>query len=280
MITEKKIKCLDVTINYIDEGAGVPIIFIHNGGGFYQSWIHQIEYFISGYRVIAFDLPGFGESSESTRPYSLDYFYQVLVVFLNNLQIDKMLLVGNCIGASIAIKYKNRYPLKVIKLILINICPGERLIHLTLFRIILFKVKSEFITGTFKKIVRFLITGTPVKNKFPDILFGPRPDKESSVYMKYLLKFKDPKQTRSRINLLFASNTFTLSRILEDNSHVSDSLLIWGEFNKVADLRKEGYFHQNLCGIQTINIMEGCGHLLMYESPERTNKLIRDHIES
>lgn len=280
MITEKKIKCLDVIINYIDEGSGVPIVFIHNGGGFFQCWIKQIEYFRDEYRVIALDLPGFGESSESDQPYSLDYYFQILTIFLNNLRIDSFIMVGNCIGATIAIKYKNQFPEKVLKLVLINICPGERLIPLNLFRMILFRVKSKFISGGIKKVVLFFFTRTPLKNRFPDILFGSVPDKESPVYIKYLLKFKDPKQTRSRINLLFASNTYTLNRILKDNSHIAGSLLIWGELNRVADLRKEGYFHQKLCGIQKINIIEGSGHLLMYESPERTNKLIRDHIES
>lgn len=280
MITEKKINCLDVTINYVDEGEGIPMVFIHNGGGFLQIWLKQIEHFRKVFRVIALDLPGFGESSESNSPYTIDYYSQILEAFLKNLGIDKMIMVGNCIGASLAIRYKNRFPDKIIKLVLINICPGERLIPLKLFRTILFRVKSQFIKKTFMKIVCFSMTKTPLKKKFPDILFARHPDKKSYVYQKYIIKYKEPRQTRSRINLLFASNTFTLRRILDDNSQISDSLLIWGEFNKVASLEKEGYYHCSLCGIQTINIIKGGGHLLMYEFPDQTNKLISDYLES
>ncbi|MCU0461851.1 MAG: alpha/beta hydrolase [Bacteroidales bacterium] len=280
MITEKKCKCLDVTINYIDEGEGVAMVFIHNGGGFLQTWTRQIEYFSSWYRVIALDLPGFGESTESTSSYSLDYYFQVLEVFLTTIKVEKMIIVGNCIGATLAIKYKNHSPHKVIKLVLINICPGERLIPSGLFRIFLFRIKSNLFKAGMKRIIRLIFTKTPLRNRFPDILFGQHPDKLSPVYKKYLLKFKDPRQTRSRINLLFASDTYTLSRVLENNSYITDSLLIWGGCNKVADLKREGYYHRDICGIKTINIIEGSGHLLMYESPARTNKLIREYIES
>jgi pimeloyl-ACP methyl ester carboxylesterase len=280
MIIEKKCKCLDVTINYIDEGVGAAMVFIHNGGGFFQTWIRQIEYFSSCYRVIAFDLPGFGESTESISSYSLDYYFQILEVFLNNIKVGRMIMAGNCIGATLAIKFKNHYPLRVISLVLINICPGERLVPFALFRKLFFGIKSNLFKEVLKKIICIIFTKTPVKNRFPDILFGQNPDKDSPVYKKYQLKLKDPRQTRSRINLLFASDTYTLSRILENNSYITDSLLIWGGCNKVADLRKEGYYHRDLCGIKTINIIEGSGHLLMYESPDQTNKLIREYIES
>jgi|WetSurSiteA1Bulk_404760.scaffolds.fasta_scaffold34510_2 pimeloyl-ACP methyl ester carboxylesterase len=280
MITEKKCNCLDTTINYIDEGEGVAMLFIHNGGGFLQTWIRQIEYFSNGYRVIALDLPGFGESTESASPYTLDYYFSVLEIFLNNIKVEKMIMIGNCIGATLAIKFKNHYPLRVIRLVLINICPGERLVRVGLFRILLFRINLNIFKAGMKKIIRFFFTKTPLKKRFPDILFGQNPDKETPLYKKYQLKFKEPRQTRSRINLLFASDSYTLSRILKNNSYITDSLLIWGSCNKVADLRREGYYHRDLCGIKTLNIIEGSGHLLMYESPDQTNKLIREYIES
>ncbi|MBE0654098.1 MAG: alpha/beta hydrolase, partial [Bacteroidales bacterium] len=237
MMTDKKIECLDVTINYIDTGKGNPMVFIHNGGAFYQIWTHQIEHFRHDYRVIAVDLPGFGESSESSHPYTLEYYYTILSVFLDKLGIDRMILVGNCIGSTIAIKYRINNPERVIKLIIMNICPGERLVTNRIVRKVFFMNKPAWITSLMKRVMSFLLIRWPVKNRFPGILFGPSPDRESMLYRKYVEKFKDPGQTRSRVNLWFESDSFTLNRTVKNDTDVSEALLIWGEKNRVADLR-------------------------------------------
>jgi len=280
MAREKKIECLDVIINYIDEGEGIPMVFIHNGGSFYQIWVNQIEHFRHDYRVIALDLPGFGDSSESTHPYTLDYYYDIMIVFLQKLGVDKVILVGNCIGSTIAIKYKTHNPLKVIKLILVNICPGERLVPSKILKQALFSPKPKLITEVLKRTMGFFLTRWPAKNRFPDILFGSAPDRSSEAYRKFVAGFKEPGQTRSRVKLYLASDTFTLDRTVKDNTSISDSLLIWGEHNKVADLGREGYYHKELCGIERINIIDKAGHMLVYESPIEVNRLIREFIGS
>ncbi len=280
MENQKRIKCLDATINYIDEGNGDVILFIHNGGGFLQLWTKQIEYFSHSYRVIALDLPGFGESSESLNAYTLDYYIRIIHDFLNKLKINELNIVGNCIGASLAIRSKIMYPEKVKKIVLINICPGKRLIRSPLLRILIFKIKSKSFRARFSSLITFLYLKTFTKNRFPGILFGKNPDKESIIYKKYIEKMQSSKQMRSRLNLLFASDTFTLKLYMGDNSKIKNALLIWGECNRVASLKREGKYHRALCGIKNINVVKDSGHLLMYESPDETNKLIKNYLES
>lgn len=87
-------------------------------------------------------------------------------------------------------------------------------------------------------------------------------------------------QTRSRINLFFASDSYTLKRFLKDSDTTRDALLLWGEKNKVASLEKEGLYHKEFCGIGKLHVLKGCGHLLMAESPEETNQLIKNYLEN
>lgn len=280
MKNQKRIKCLDVTINYIDEGNGDVILFIHNGGGFLQLWTRQIEYFSHSHRVIALDLPGFGESSESFNAYTLDYYFSIIHEFLNKLKINELNIVGNCIGASLAIRSKNLYPEKVKKIVLINICPGERLIRSPLLRILIFKIKSKPFRAIFSSFITFFYFKTFIKNRFPGILFGKKPDRESIIYKKYIEKMHSSKQVRSRLNLLYSSDTFTLKGYMSDNSKIKNALLIWGEYNKVASLKREGKYHSALCGIKNINVVKESGHLLMYESADETNELIKNYLGS
>lgn len=278
MNREKRTECRGVTINYIDEGEGIPMVFLHNGGGFYQIWEKQIAHFKKDYRVIAPDLPGFGESGESTMPYSLDYYFAFLDDFLQNLKLDRVILVGNCIGASLAIRYALEYPNKVIKMVLMNICPGERLFPSVFLRALLFKPKPKRVTKCLKAMFRFILSKTPARRQFPGILFGENPDRQSVLYKKYLEKFREPKQTRSRVNLLFACDSFTLKRIIGNTGTMPGAQLIWGEKNKVAGLKKEGYYHKNLCRIEKMHIIAGGGHLFMYELPHQTNSIISKYL--
>jgi len=96
--------------NVLTAGEGDPIVFLHNGGGNLWNWAHQIEHFGSSHRVIAPDLPGFGRSHRPANPLTLDDFVSGLGGLLGSLECRRPLLVGNCIGASIALEYALRHP--------------------------------------------------------------------------------------------------------------------------------------------------------------------------
>lgn len=277
---ERIVNCLGIDINYVDSGNGNALVFIHNGGGFWQIWTRQIEYFSSFYRVIALDLPGFGESTESNRPYTLDFNVSIFREFIEKLNITELILIGNCIGATIAIRYKMLFPERVRKLVLMNICPGERLIRPAFMRFLLFGIENELIQRNLKRLLIFAFSKTPAKNKFPAVLFNKNPDKTNPIYQKYVDKFKEPKQSRSRLNLLFAVNTYTLKNIIKDNSLSKDTLLLWGGQNQVSVYPREAVWHQHLCGLERMIIIENSGHLLMYESPEITNQLIETYLKT
>ena len=107
-----------------DAGAGRPLVFLHNGGGTFLNWAYQLEYFLPNYRVIAPDLPGFGRSARLGLPLTLDLYVQGLKDQLDRLNISKPILIGNCIGSSIALEFALREPERVAALALFNVCGG------------------------------------------------------------------------------------------------------------------------------------------------------------
>ena len=127
------------------------MIFLHNGGGFWQIWKNQISHFEVTHRVIAIDWIGFGSSSEAEEPLTLEFYYRTLRHFVSRLNIHDFILVGNCIGASVAVKYKQLHPKEVSHLILMNICPGIRMVRSRIMRMLLFK---EIRDGWDKKMLK------------------------------------------------------------------------------------------------------------------------------
>ena len=49
-------------VHRVEAGNGEPLVFLHGVGGDSASWAPQIEAFSSGFRAIAWDMPGYGPS--------------------------------------------------------------------------------------------------------------------------------------------------------------------------------------------------------------------------
>jgi len=82
-------------------------------------WRHQIAEFQKTHRVLAIDLPGFGQSSTPHEEMSIIGFADRLREFLDILAVtEKITLCGLSMGGSIALQFALRHPQKLSQLIL------------------------------------------------------------------------------------------------------------------------------------------------------------------
>ncbi|HZL40316.1 MAG TPA: alpha/beta hydrolase [Pseudolabrys sp.] len=89
-------------IAYREVGHGPPIIFLHGLGGNSQSWEPQFAAFSGGHRVVAWDMPGFGNSELPERPFVATRDYSSLARrFLAALGIERAIGVGTSYGTVI-----------------------------------------------------------------------------------------------------------------------------------------------------------------------------------
>ncbi len=109
-------------INYIDEGEGEVVILLHGWGSNLKSFNSLIELLKSKYRVLAIDYPGFGESSELKRSFTIDDYADIVEKFLVKLGIKKVILVGHSYGGRIILKLNSRkaLPFEIKKNVLID----------------------------------------------------------------------------------------------------------------------------------------------------------------
>jgi pimeloyl-ACP methyl ester carboxylesterase len=82
------------------------LILLHGIGSSSGSWVAQLDYFSTDYRVIAWDLPGYGVSTSlvQKKPTAQDYAAS-LVNFVDALGIRPNILIGHSLGALIAGSY-------------------------------------------------------------------------------------------------------------------------------------------------------------------------------
>ena len=263
-------------VNYVKKGVGEPIIFLHNGGGFWQTWIKQIDYYSKKYTVFGIDWPGFGESAYPNEPISLSLLTQTLTSFISELNLSKVILVGNCIGGSTALNYAQLFPEKVEKLVAFNVCPGKHIYRYAHYSYLIKSInKSPFIKKHISSLLAFVFTKTFVKKNFPAVLFEDSIDRQDFLFQKYIEKIKEEKQTKSRLNIVFSVDTFTVDQFMDPSKPVAHHL-VWGEKNKVTPLEKHGYMHNKHLDPIAFNVIKEGSHLCMYEREMETNEII-DH---
>jgi pimeloyl-ACP methyl ester carboxylesterase len=115
---------LGVKIHYQDTGPSknpIPILFLHGFGSSLQTWDVWTKDLRSEYRVISIDLPGFGLTGEDPSGIYTDRRgVEVIEAFLKELQIPKVVMVGNSMGGKLAWQFAAQYPEQVTKLVLIS----------------------------------------------------------------------------------------------------------------------------------------------------------------
>jgi 3-oxoadipate enol-lactonase len=104
---------------HLDEGHGSPLVFIHGFPLDHTMWRHQIAEFGSTHRVLAVDLPGFGQSPLAPGEMSIIGFADQLSEFLDRIGVtEKITLCGLSMGGSISLQFALRHPDKLSGLIL------------------------------------------------------------------------------------------------------------------------------------------------------------------
>lgn len=110
-------------VHYRDQGnsKGHPLVLIHGIISSLHTWDGWVDELKGEYRIIRFDLPGFGLSGPlANESYSRENYVHFLDAFFKKLNIVKPHIVGNSLGGFVAWNYAATYPDKVNKLILLD----------------------------------------------------------------------------------------------------------------------------------------------------------------
>ncbi len=106
-------------VNIIDIGSGPPMIFLHGLSGCWQNWLENLPFFARDHRVIAVDLPGFGESQMPREPISVTGYARMLDALCDALDLDRVIVVGNSMGGFVGAELAIRFPHRVDQLCLV-----------------------------------------------------------------------------------------------------------------------------------------------------------------
>jgi pimeloyl-ACP methyl ester carboxylesterase len=110
----------NATLPFESHGTGAPIVFVHGYAQNMSIWDEQIPALAPKYRVIRYDVRGFGRSTGDVDPtvHAAD-----LGALLDSLRITSATIVGLSMGGAIALNFAVNYPTRVNALVLYGTPP-------------------------------------------------------------------------------------------------------------------------------------------------------------
>jgi pimeloyl-ACP methyl ester carboxylesterase len=93
-------------ISTLSAGSGPPVLMLHGLGGTKASFLPTVAALApQGRRVIAADLPGFGDSDKPlAAPYDAKFFSRATIALIDELGLDSVDLVGHSMGGRVALE--------------------------------------------------------------------------------------------------------------------------------------------------------------------------------
>lgn len=108
-------------INVVELGEGPPLVFVHGLIGRWTHWVEQLTAFARSHRVIALDLPGFGDSPlPPDGRIFVPSFARTVDRLMEALQLDAATFVGHSMGGFTAVELAIGFPQRVERLLLLS----------------------------------------------------------------------------------------------------------------------------------------------------------------
>jgi len=117
-VSARKIDTGRMNVNYVEAGAGTPIVFLHGLGWDNRLWTRQIERLAGRYRAIAPDTRGHGGTDVPPGPYSIDAYCEDFIAFIDAIKLDCFILVGFSQGGMTAQTFAVAHQDRLIGLVL------------------------------------------------------------------------------------------------------------------------------------------------------------------
>ncbi len=98
-------------ISYLEAGdpAAAPVVFLHGIGGAARTFRRQLDHFGAECRAVAWDMPGYGNSTPLPLV-SMDALAAALAGFIEELGLDRPVLVGHSLGGMVVQRLLTRAP--------------------------------------------------------------------------------------------------------------------------------------------------------------------------
>ncbi len=242
----------NLAIEYTDQGTGPVVLMLHGWGDNLHTFDPLLQY-ISKYRVVRLDLPGFGNSLRSEDTWGVVEYARFVQSFIKKLQIDPQVVVGHSFGGRV-----------IIKGVGVGIFAPQKIVLIASAGVARKTTIKSLVLRLFAKIGKALTLIPPL-----------------SIYRQQLRK-KLYGAIGSDYFAAGAMRDVFLKVVREDLVHYArqirvPTLLIWGSEDTATPLT-EGETIRDAIRQSELEVIQGATHFVHQEKPHEVAALIREFI--
>lgn len=270
----------NLDIKYVRSGKGQPLVFLHNGGASHVIWKDVISRLSGSYETFALDLLGYGSSSKPKAGYELSKHVNILTAFVEHFQLEKIVLIGNCMGSAISLTYTMSNPSNVRALVLVNPLTAKTFTAGKLGVFLRLRQSAPKFSRTIYKGLGKFHLNRFISEQSLRMQFG------STGKAKHLQKSEDlcacftgEGQMNSLLWTLDDLVNYEVFDKFSPPENFPPVCTIWGLENEILSA-KAGRTLNAALKPEREEWIAGGGHLVMLEEPEKVAEIIREFISS
>lgn len=242
-------------------GDGPPLVLVHGLANSLEIWDRVHDRLARRFRVISFDLPGFGRASRSAAAYDGPFFAKQLNALVAALALKRVLLVGNSLGASVILHLSDLAPEQIAGAVLA--APGGfgRKTNLTM------RIPALPVIGS------WLGRPTPLNNKLTLRLAIHDHANVTTDLLELVNRYAaQPGSNHSFVQTLQSGVGLRGSRGCDDVERIArrfnaPTLVVWGRQDRVFPAAQADRAVQLLPRSEQL-LIDACGHYPHWEQPD------------
>jgi 3-oxoadipate enol-lactonase len=245
-------------------GSGDLVLFLHGIGGNRTNWHDQLPHFSPFCHAVAWDARGYGLSDDYQGALDFSNFSADLLRLIDFLEADKAHIVGLSMGGRIAQDFYPRHPGRVKSLVLCDTFPG---------------FTEEFGPQQREEFIRIrkqpLVEGKEPSDIAPVVAQTLIGEDASPAHFQRLVESIGALHKHSYIKTLEATTRYDRVANLPDIA--VPTLLVYGGDDRLTPPAIGERMAAQIPDAR-LEVIDGAGHLVNIEAPERFNRIVLDFL--
>lgn len=244
--------------HYFIQGQGDYVFLLHGWGADATLFRHIADIIAKQYTVVAFDFPGFGQTTEPEQAWSVSDYTDFTIEFIRSFPCKNVILLGHSFGGRVIIKMANEknLPFTIDKIVLVDsagILPRRSLCY---------KIRiGAYKTG------KVILNIPGIRNLFPRAMAAFKNRMGSADYSR-----ASDVMRQCLVKTVNEDLTPLLKTIFVP------TLLIWGE-NDTATPLADGQMMEKQINGSGLVVLKGAGHYSFLDQPVIFSRVIHSFLD-
>lgn len=264
-VVAKDVTILGFKLHYLEAGRGAPVVLLHGLGGDGSRWKPNIEPLARDFHVFALDQIGFGQSDKPLANYHTGMLAEFLVDFLKAANVGRASLVGNSMGASVALYTAAHFPQVVDRIVLAD-GGGYRASGAG---------GAESAEAKRRRQLQNSVTRDETREFFRILFHDKSLVTDAMVDDQFAMRLR----SAFTITKMQEAGEKGLGSLTEDEVRAvkAPTLILWGKYDELANPAGADRLERTIPGSKKV-IIDDCGHMPQLEKTAEFNRLVREFL--